>query len=104
MDLQEFQSIVSDYFDENINFTGEYLLKGDQTHVDQKTLGLSSLEMVELIINIETTYHITITEDEAQKIKTVDDMIRFVNEEVAIEQVRDTKKQEAKMFLFGDTK
>ena len=37
MDLQEFQSIVSDYFDENINFTGEYLLKGDQTHVDQKS-------------------------------------------------------------------
>ena len=81
--------------------TGDYLLGGDQNNINQKTLGLSSLEIVELIIDIESKYKITITEDEIHQIKTINDMMRLINEEVQVQKSLDIKREETKKLLFG---
>lgn len=102
MDLQQFQEIAKEYVDNSICIKGDHLLKGDQVNTVQATLGISSLDMVELIIDIETNFNITLTEDEVQKVKTVDDMILLINNEIESENIRTTKREEAKKLLFGD--
>ena len=42
----------------------------------QRDLGMDSLDMVALLIDIEQNFDIRITDDEAEKIVTVDDAIR----------------------------
>ena len=46
-------------------------------------LGADSLDTVELIMEIEDEFCISITDDLAEKISTVGDAIKFVEEEVA---------------------
>ena len=46
-------------------------------------LGADSLDTVELIMEIEDEFGISIPDDLAEKISTVGDAIRFVEEEVA---------------------
>lgn len=102
LDLQKFQELIVSIVGEAVDLTEQCLLKGDQVNIDQETLGLSSLEIVELVISIEADFHITITEDEVQQLKTVGDMIRLVNEEIEVQLARDFKKEEVKKMLFGD--
>jgi len=99
--LQLFKELISTYIDDMSEITGDYLLGGDQNNINQKTLGLSSLEIVELIIDIESKYKITITEDEIHQIKTINDMMRLINEEVQVQKSLDIKREETKKLLFG---
>jgi acyl carrier protein len=41
-------------------------------------LGTDSLDGVELVMELEDEFHITIPDDEAEQIKTIEDAIRFV--------------------------
>ncbi len=43
-----------------------------------KNLGLDSLDVVELIMSIEKDFNITITDDEAEKINTLEDAVKLV--------------------------
>ena len=43
-------------------------------------LGADSLSIVQLIMTLEDTFHITIDDTESQKIKTVGDAVRFIEE------------------------
>jgi acyl carrier protein len=44
----------------------------------QEDLGADSLDLVELVMNLEEVFEITIPDDEAQKIRTVGDAIDYV--------------------------
>ncbi len=41
-------------------------------------LGADSLDIVELVMELEEEFHITIPDEEAEQIKTVEDAIRFI--------------------------
>jgi acyl carrier protein len=43
-----------------------------------KDLGLDSLDVVELVMALEEEYGIEITDEEAEKIQTVEDVVRFL--------------------------
>ena len=42
-------------------------------------LGADSLDLTELVMNLEEKFHREITEEEAEKLKTVGDVVRFVD-------------------------
>lgn len=54
--------------------TSQALLKED--------LGLDSLDIVELIIELEQNFAITITDREADRLHTVNDLISFIEEKI----------------------
>jgi len=39
---------------------------------------MDSLDMVELVMELEEEFHVTIPDDEAERIKTVEEAIRFI--------------------------
>lgn len=41
-------------------------------------LGADSLDAVELVMNVEDTFNIKVSDDEAQKIKTVGDIVNYI--------------------------
>ncbi|MDC1068196.1 acyl carrier protein [Candidatus Kapabacteria bacterium] len=47
-----------------------------------KDLGADSLDTVELIMEFEKEFDLTIEDDEAEKIQTVGDVLSFLNEKV----------------------
>ncbi len=46
-------------------------------------LGADSLEQVELVMNLEEEFGIDITDEDAEKIRTVGDAVRFITERSA---------------------
>ena len=52
----------------------------------REELGADSLDEVELIIELEKEYHITITDGEAEKVKTVFDIYSLLEKKVTNEQ------------------
>ena len=49
----------------------------------QDDIGADSLEVVELVMELETEFEITIPDDEAERIRTVGEAIDYVEREVA---------------------
>lgn len=45
-----------------------------------KDLGADSLDVVEMLMNLEEEYNISVPEEEAVKIKTVGDIIKIIGE------------------------
>lgn len=45
-------------------------------------LGADSIDLIELIMNLEEEYGISIADEEAVKLKTVGDVVDFVNSQV----------------------
>lgn len=54
----------------------EELVKEDATFVDD--LSADSLDIVELIMNIEEKFDIEISDEEAEKIVTVGDVVKYI--------------------------
>lgn len=52
----------------------------------REELGADSLDEVELIMELEKEYHITITDEEAEKVKTVFDIYSLLEKKVTNEQ------------------
>ncbi len=52
----------------------------------REELGADSLDEVELIMELEKEYHITITKEEAEKVKTVFDIYSLLEKKVTNEQ------------------
>jgi acyl carrier protein len=49
----------------------------------QEDIGADSLDVVELVMELETEFEITIPDDEAERIRTVGEAIEYVEREVA---------------------
>ena len=45
-------------------------------------LNINSLDMVELVMELEEEYGIEIEEDDADKIKTIGDVVAYINERI----------------------
>ena len=45
-------------------------------------LNIDSLDMVELVLELEEEYGIEIDEDDADKIKTIGDVVNYINERI----------------------
>lgn len=45
-------------------------------------LGADSIDLIELIMNLEEEYGISISDEEAVKLKTVGDVVDFINSQV----------------------
>jgi acyl carrier protein len=63
---------------------GEYGVLIEQLALGKtiRQLGLDSLDIVELIMELEEECEITIPENEAERIKTIADAIRYIAEEL----------------------
>lgn len=48
----------------------------------QRDLGVDSVDSVELIMALEETYGVSISDDQAAQLKTVSDVVSFIEEEV----------------------
>lgn len=63
----------------------ELKLNGDKVTIDarlQEDLGADSLDAVELIMNVEDEFEISISDEEATDIKTVGQLVKFVEEKI----------------------
>jgi acyl carrier protein len=49
----------------------------------QEDIGADSLDVVELVMELETEFEITIPDEEAERIRTVGEAIDFIEKEVA---------------------
>jgi acyl carrier protein len=56
-------------------------IKAESSFIDD--LGADSLAIVELVLKLEETFHITIPEDETEKIRTVQDAIAYIEQHAA---------------------
>ena len=71
-----------------MNFDKIKTLLADQLNIDEskitedsdiiKDLGADSLDVVEMLMNLESEFDITIPEEDAQNLKTVGDLFRYI--------------------------
>ncbi len=54
----------------------ESTIQRDSSIIDD--LGADSLDVVELIMALEESFDITVSDSEAQKMKTVDDVLKYI--------------------------
>ena len=67
------------------------ILSCDAEKIDMDTelvrdLGVDSIDTVELIMAVEETYDITISDKEAQELKTVGDVVEFIEDHLEDEE------------------
>ena len=70
--LEELKKIASEYTEQDIRLDSK--LRGE--------LGLSSLDLISLISDIETKYSIKIEDSDLEKIITVEDLINYINSKI----------------------
>ncbi len=70
---------VRDIIAEKLNVDPEEI-KLESSIVDD--LGADSIDLIELIMNLEEEYGISISDEEAVKLKTVRDVVDFINNQV----------------------
>lgn len=75
LSLDQVQSKVFDVIAENLG-VDRSTIKTDSNIIDD--LGADSLDNIELIMECEDTFGITITEEEAETVDTVEDLIKLV--------------------------
>jgi len=67
-----------------------------------KTLGLSSIDMIELVVKIEAEFNISISENEIVRINTIGDMADFIMKESKIMADEALSIDNIKKQLFGE--
>lgn len=70
---------VRDIIAEKLNVDAEEI-KPESSIIDD--LGADSIDLIELIMNLEEEYGISISDEEAVKLKTVKDVVDFINTQV----------------------
>lgn len=73
--FEKVRAIISD----KLNVDQEEI-KMESSIVDD--LGADSIDLIELIMNLEEEYGISISDEEAVKLKTVGDVVEFINSQV----------------------
>ena len=73
MEFERLKEIIVDVLN-----VGEEDVKMESTFVDD--LGADSLDLVELIMGLETEFDIEIPDEEAEKIQTVGDAVNYIKE------------------------
>ncbi len=71
---------VIDIVGENLGVNKEQVTRQTSFHED---LGADSLDIVELVMELEEEFDITIPDDQAEKIKTVGEAIDYIEREQA---------------------
>ena len=75
MVLEKVKNILAEQFDvEEDSITAETNLQED--------LGADSLDVVDLVMSFEEEFDIEIPDDQVEKIKTVGDIVKFIEEKV----------------------
>jgi len=74
MDLDKIKSLLA----EQLNIKAE-TIKAESKIVDD--LGADSLDVVELLMTLEDEFGVTISDEDAVKIKTVGDILKIINVE-----------------------
>jgi len=74
MDLEKVKSLLA----EQLNIKAE-TIKAESKIVDD--LGADSLDVVELLMTLEDEFGVTISDEDAVKIKTVGDILKIINVE-----------------------
>ncbi len=77
MTRQEIVEKVKDLIQDNLSVDREQIVPG-ASFIDD--LGADSLDIVELVIAIETEFDIEIPDDDAEKISTVNDAIHYITD------------------------
>ncbi len=81
-----------------------YFRNHDQVVDNEKyrTLGLSSIDMIELVVKIEADFNISISENEIVRISTIGDMADFIMKESEIMADEAVSINHIKKQLFGE--
>lgn len=75
MVFEKLKEIICDYFEiEEEEFTTDASLVAD--------FGLDELDMADLSMDIEDVFEIEVTEDDLEKIKTVGDLVNFIENNI----------------------
>jgi len=75
MVFEKLKEIICDYFEiEEEEFTTEASLEGD--------FGFDELDFADLSMDVEDTFEIEVTEDDLDKIGTVGDLVKFIEENI----------------------
>ncbi|WP_025728070.1 acyl carrier protein [Atopobacter phocae] len=71
--FKQIQELIADHFDQPVD-----AIKPETTF--QKDLGADSLDLVEMIMTLEDTFDIQISDEEAVKIVSIEDAVKFIEE------------------------
>lgn len=69
--LEELNEIIENYIDIGQPITEDMSLRGD--------LGMSSLDLINIAVEIEDTYNIELPDDELNKMNSIKDLIYYIN-------------------------
>lgn len=69
--LEELTEIIENYIDIGQPITEDMSLRGD--------LGMSSLDLINIAVEIEDTYNIELPDDELNKMNSIKDLIYYIN-------------------------
>ena len=72
--FEQFQAIIAD----NLNISKDKVTLNANLADD---LGADSLDAVEIIMNLEESFNISIADDATEKIKTVKDLVDYIEEQ-----------------------
>ena len=75
MVIEKLREIICDYFEiEENEFTSEAAFEGD--------FGFDELDLADLSMDIEDVFEIEVTEEDLEKIKTVGDLVEFIENNI----------------------
>lgn len=80
MDRSKVEEIVKKVVAENL---GASMDKIESTSHIQDDLGADSLDVVELVMALEEEFEMEITDEEAEKLMTVEEIVDFISEQLA---------------------
>lgn len=80
MDKEKIQERVIQIVCDNLGVNKEQVTRSTSFTED---VGADSLDIVELVMELEEEFEITIPDEEAEKIKTVGEAIDFIEKEIA---------------------
>ena len=65
-----------------------------------KDLGADSLDVVEMLMSLEEEFNITVPEEDAEKIKTVGDIVKLIEEGKYLHNITNKKPSKPMAFCF----
>lgn len=80
MDASEIQAKVVSIVSEHLGVE-EANIKPESSFTDD--LGADSLDLVEVVMSLEETFGLEISDDQTEKIKTVSDAVNYISEHLA---------------------
>ncbi|MCX8131607.1 MAG: phosphopantetheine-binding protein [Clostridia bacterium] len=76
--MKTMQNIIKEIIGQEVELTGNEFLREASGENEAVTLGLSSIDIVDLVTQLEIEFDVDFEEEKIASLKTVNDVIKFI--------------------------